>query len=319
MSAIERMQNALKENSKIGRVSLSEIAGVSKSVARTFLKHNKIVEPVKSKEPEVNPYSFLDNLPKIEIDRLKQSILSTPTKHITKIQSWSNSSFKFAAMGDTHIGHILSNRDWWDKACSFIAEEKCDFVLHAGDITEGMSGRPGHYYELAQVGMDAQVKEAVERISQLPVKMKAITGNHDGWAFKSVGFDPGVKIAEVIPDKFEYLGMDEADLDIGGVKIKLWHGGDGSSYALSYRTQKFIEGLTGGEKPHVLLSGHAHKSICFECRNVMVFEVGTLCGQTSWMRGKKLAAHCGFWIIEIWPDPAGGIQRIKQEWIPFFV
>jgi predicted phosphodiesterase len=315
MTALQSaMEAAYRENPNIGRKSLVKITGAGHGTAQRFLEKKR----GKKLPPPPDKYSFLDNLPPAEVERLRQSVLSSPTPHKPQPVSWAASSFKFAFITDTHIGHKLAHHNWWDTACDLIAKEKCDFVLHGGDITEGMSGRPGHFYELEQVGVSAQVKETVGRLKQLPCPMKAITGNHDAWQYKQAGIDPGAMLAEALPKKFEYLGMDEADIEIQGVKIKLWHGGDGSSYATSYRTQKFVEGLTGGEKPHILLSGHAHKSVFHCCRNVMVFEGGTLCGQTGWMRGKKLAAHCGFWIIEVWPAAEGGVQRLTQQWIPFF-
>lgn len=315
MTALQqKMEAAYRENPAIGRKTLVKITGAGYGTAQRFLEKKRGRKP----DPPPDKYAFLDELPPAEVDRLRQSILSTPKHHTPQPVSWAKSSFKFAFLTDTHIGHKLAHRKWWDAACDLIAKEKCDFALHGGDITEGMSGRPGHCYELEQVGIGAQAKEAIARFKQLPVPIKGITGNHDCWTYKAVGADPGAMMAEALPERFEYLGMDEADIEVQGVKIKLWHGGDGSSYATSYRTQKFVEGLTGGEKPHILLSGHAHKSIFHLCRNVMVFEGGTLCGQTGWMRGKKLAAHCGFWIIEVWPAAEGGVQRITQQWIPFF-
>jgi predicted phosphodiesterase len=309
------MQQVFRDNPEIGRLKLAAAAGVPPATAQRFLKKQK---GTSIPRPENDRYRFLDDLSPHEVERLRQAVQSTPAKHEPAPVAWAKSSFKFAFITDTHIGHQLSHRTWWDATCDLVAREKCDFALHAGDITEGMSGRPGHCYELAQIGMGAQVKEAVERFRQFPVPIKGITGNHDGWCYKAVGADPGAMIAESLPGKFEYLGMDEADIEVQGVKIKLWHGGDGSSYATSYRTQKFVEGLTGGEKPHILLSGHAHKSVYHMCRNVMVFEGGTLCGQTGWMRGKKLSAHTGFWIIKVWPAPEGGIERLQQQWVPFF-
>jgi hypothetical protein len=76
--------------------------------------------------------------------------------------------------------------------------------------------------------------------------------------------------------------------------------------------------LSGGEKPHILLAGHAHKSFFYETRNVHVFETGTTCMQTGFMRGKKLAAHTGFWIVDVWTNE-NGISRIRPEWTPFYI
>jgi len=286
----------------ISREALARLAGCSEWKARQFLFSKQLNEPF----PDVSP---------IELDLIRKGLVgpppTTPIRH-----EWSKDSFKFAFITDTHNGHQLSHQEWWDKTCSLVEREKVAVCFHAGDITEGMSGRPGHVYELEAIGAHAQTVLTERRLRQMPCPIQAITGNHDLWGYKAIGFDPGEALSTSVPG-FTYLGQNEATVDVGSIKIMLWHGGDGSSYATSYRTQKFVEGLTGGEKPHILLSGHAHKSIYHQCRNVAVFEGGTLCGQTGWMRGKKLSAHVGFWIIEVWPNETG-IERIRSEWIPFY-
>lgn len=317
MTAQERMLAALTENPQLGRERLAKAAGVHPSSAKRFLeKHRK--KPIETAQSgNLTAALASSGLQEAELLVILRSAKTTPKK-VASSHQWGRDSFKFAAIADTHFGHSKSSGEWWAKACDLIGREKCQIVFHAGDITEGMSGRPGHIYELDAVGVTAQVNLAAQRLAMLPCPVEAITGNHDAWAFKAVGIDIGETLAEKLPGKYRHLGPDEADICINGVTIKLWHGGDGASYATSYRTQKFVEGLTGGEKPHILLSGHAHKSILHECRNVMVFECGTLCGQTGWMRGKKLAAHAGFWIVEVFPSLQGGIERMKSEWIPFF-
>jgi len=99
--------------------------------------------------------------------------------------------------------------------------------------------------------------------------------------------------------------------------MKLYHGNDGSAYAISYKLQKLIESFTGGEKPNIVLSGHYHKAMEMFSRNVFGFECGTLCGQTRWMRGKKIQAHMGFGIIEVWKN-GRGIQRLRHEFFPYY-
>lgn len=321
MTARQHAESVHAANPALGRYKLAKLAGCSESMAQRVIKAAKKYAdiPTESEPPKPDKWAAkLDRagITEKELDTILQSV-QAPKSHKSS-HVWGNSFFKFACISDTHFGHIKSSGEWWQKACDLIEKEKCQVVLHAGDITEGMSGRMGHVYELDAVGVTAQVDLAVKRLSMLPCPIEAITGNHDSWAFKNVGVDIGDVLAMRMPGHYTHLGPDEADVVIDGVDIKLWHGGDGAAYSTSYRTQKFVEGLTGGEKPHILLSGHAHKAIFHECRNVMVFEAGTLCGQTSWMRGKKLAAHVGFWIVEVWPNGGGGVDRISPQWIPFF-
>lgn len=253
---------------------------------------------------------------------LKTLVASTSIKaYKPKIISQSvleNSHFKFLATGDSHIGHKQFREDWWNLMIQRAIDEKVDFAYHTGDILEGMSGRPGHVYELSEIGFEAQFTRARRLIQDVPFDIKFCQGNHDSWFSGKAdqGICVGARLEEAL-DNFIFLGIDEADDIVNGVKIKLWHGNDGSSYAISYRTQKFVEMLYGGEKPNILLAGHSHKSLFYETRNVHVFETGTTCMQSSFMRGKKLAAHTGYWIVDVWTNNEG-ITRIRPEWNPFY-
>ncbi len=90
-----------------------------------------------------------------------------------------------------------------------------------------------------------------------------------------------------------------------------------NSYALSYRLQKILESLSGGEKPSVLIAGHVHKYVSIFERNVFAVSVGTLERQTAWMRGKRISAHVGFVISDYWVN-SQGIAKFTHTWYPFY-
>jgi len=224
---------------------------------------------------------------------------------------------KFGVLTDTHIGSIYFRPELLTEALETFDREGCEFITHSGDVTEGMSTRPGHIYELDKLGYTQQRDYAVELLSEWSGKIYMIDGNHDRWFVKSSGAYIVEDIAGRLPDAV-YLGQDEGDLIINNVIIKLWHGEDGSSYATSYRLQKLIESLSGGTKPHVLIAGHTHKQGYFFDRNIHVVSGGSIQLQSKWMRGKRLSAHSGYHIIdmEITDD---GVTRFRVEWFPFFL
>lgn len=267
-----------------------------------------------------NRDKIVDKFSKFSDSELR-AILASAAQNDVPVEpiGWSDDSVKILVMSDTHIGHKKFKEERWWAMAELAEKEGVDLAFHAGDVLEGMSGRPGHVYELSEIGFEAQFGKACELIDGFPMEIRGITGNHDLWyqGKADIGLNVGVRLEESLSGKWVHLGDEEADIKIGNVKLKLFHGRDGSSYATSYRTQKLIESLSGGEKPHILFAGHAHKAIYHQCRNVQVFESGTLCGQTGFMRGKKLEAHMGFWIVEIWQN-SGGIERIKPQWVPFF-
>ena len=233
------------------------------------------------------------------------------------IISFTGDRIRIGAFGDTHIGSKYTPKDRILQAINEFKKEGCDIVVHTGDVTEGMSGRPGHIYELDQLGYNAQRKEAIEILSNWTKPMYLIDGNHDRWFIKSNGALMVKDIAEKLPDG-HFLGHDEGDISLmGKAVLKLWHGEDGSSYAVSYRIQKVIESLSGGEKPSVMLFGHTHKSTYLFDRNVHCFSTGSMQSQSSWMRGKRIAAHTGFWIIDIYVNDSG-VSKVTSTFYPFY-
>ena len=115
-----------------------------------------------------------------------------------------------------------------------------------------------------------------------------------------------------------FLGEWEARVQLAPqVEMMLFHSNDGTAYADSYKLQKLIESLEGGDKPAIILSGHYHKQVAVFRRNVFGFECGTLCGQTRFMRGKKIPAHKGFGVIELWCGERG-VERLRHEFLPHY-
>jgi predicted phosphodiesterase len=231
----------------------------------------------------------------------------------------SGDSFSFGYLSDTHIGSKYFNPELFAYMVKFFQEQKPDFILNAGDHLEGMSGRPGHVYELSQVGFAQQFKYAVELYKQLePIPHYGISGNHDLWYYQKgdQGIDVGVELEKSVPN-YHNLGQSEGTFECNGIRIMLYHGGDGTAYATSYKMQKLIESFSNGMKPHIVLSGHYHKSLYMFSRGVHGIECATLCGQTGWMKGKKIPAHMGFGICRVFFNHRG-VERFVHEFIPWY-
>lgn len=227
-------------------------------------------------------------------------------------------SFKYGVISDTHIGHSAFDEALFNHSVRVFKKENVNFILHPGDHLEGMSGRPGHIYELNEIGFDKQLKKAVSLYKKYDVPIVGIDGNHDNW-FKSK-FNMNVVVGTHLQTELKNyvnLGEWEGDIEVNKIKIKLFHANDGSAYALSYKLQKLIESFSGGEKPNILHSGHYHKYMYAFSRNIHAWESGTLCGQSIFMRGKKIAAHKGFSVITVHPD-GNTIAKLDQTFYPAY-
>ena len=252
-----------------------------------------------------------------ELKLLAKGGLPMEYKH-TPVHDFSGEHVTIGYFTDPHIGSVYTDYDYLTAAREKWAEQNVDMIVCCGDVTEGLSNRPDHIYQCTEYGYDAQKEKAIEILGQFdfcPVYM--IDGNHDRWYIKNSGGKIVKDICDSLGEGFEFLGHDEGDILINDVKIKLWHGEDGNSYALSYRLQKLLESLSGGEKPHVMFCGHTHKYVKIFERNVHCISCGCIEKQSKWMRGKKIAAHTGFGIEHLVINESG-VGRITDTFFPFY-
>jgi predicted phosphodiesterase len=259
---------------------------------------------------------IMESYSPLELKALAKGARVTPGLPKAPIVNFDGDCITFAHMTDFHIGSIYYHPEWTEKAFEECRKEGVQFICMTGDLSEGMSNRPGHIYELTDIGYAAQKERIVQELSQWEGPAYAIDGNHDRWFVKAAGALIVKDVCDELPN-YEYLGQDEGDISINGIVIRLWHGEDGNSYATSYRVQKVVESLTGGNKPHILLLGHTHKQIYMFERHIHCFSGGCLQAQSKWMRGKRIAAHPGFWIIKVWSVP-GNVRKVQSTWYPFY-
>lgn len=256
-----------------------------------------------------------------ELDKLSStSSLVNPESFKKHVVDFSGEEITFGVMSDTHIGSVWTDPNYIKEAFKEMDKQKCTMLLHPGDICEGMMGRPGDIYELSQIGYKTQKEKAVEIFKQWEKPLYIVSGNHDCSYNTKLG--TGVDIVEDICENLgpnaHYIGINDGNLTLNGVVIKLWHGGDGSSYSLGYRDQKLIESFTGGEKPNILITGHIHKAYYFFYRNVHTIGGGSIQKQSGWMRSKKIQAHTGFWVIKA-SLSKNEVKWIEPRWYPYYV
>jgi len=226
---------------------------------------------------------------------------------------------RFGLVSDTHIGAVDTQLTLLHHLYDYFEREGITDVYHAGDLTDGEKMRPGHEYELYMHGADAQAAHTMKVYPRRKgIITRFITGNHDYAFIRTIGLDIGRQVAAQRED-MEYLGYMHATVQLSpGCTLELRHPQDGSSYALSYKVQKMIEAMAGGEKPSILAVGHYHKRGYFEYRSIHAVMVPTTQGQTNFMRGKGLSAHLGGAIIELKLRDDGVISEFVPRFIPFY-
>ena len=229
------------------------------------------------------------------------------------------STVRFAALGDTHLGSKYEALDALHSFYSECVKRGVDLFLHCGNFVDG------HKY-LADVhtfGVANQAEYFLEHYPHYPgTSTYLITGSdHEGWALKTEGIDMGQYVCALAHQQgrhdLTYAGYIEATLNVGGFKVRLIHGGGGSAAAVSWAGQKIVDGLPPNEIPDVLLVGHYHKSVLIpNYRDCNIILVGAFQGQTPFMRTRNLRSDVGGWIVEVSRNSIGTI-RVNAEFLSY--
>jgi len=73
-----------------------------------------------------------------------------------------------------------------------------------------------------------------------------------------------------------------------------------------------------GEKmPDIILQGHYHKLFQMHFGGVAYVCTGTTCRQTPWMRGHKISADMGAYILDIHTKNKAGLVKMTSTLLPF--
>lgn len=135
---------------------------------------------------------------------------------------------------------------------------------------------------------------------------------HDLWWIKNCGSDIVRDICNHRED-LTYLGSDCEDLKIGRLKIRLYHGKGGSSYAKSYKIQKYLDSIPLEERPHILQTGHIHQAFYYKQDKTHCFQTSCLQDQTPFERSMGFHNDKSCWWVEIDIDDKGNVYRVNQE------
>lgn len=243
-----------------------------------------------------------------EIIKLKKPMKNEDVYEIPNNQE----HLKLLLISDTHLCSKYDRLDilryLYDKA----EDKGIKHILHSGDFTDGRSNRPEQVYELKEASYQGQIDYCIDKYPTFSGKTYVIQGNHDNWWYKSSGSEIMRPIAKEREDII-YLGPDVADMKIGKLKIRLFHGQGGIAYAKSYKIQKYLDTVPINEKPDILQTGHIHQAFYYKQDNTHCFQTSCLEDQTPYCRGLGLANDKSCWWVDVDFDDKGNVYSIRPE------
>lgn len=175
--------------------------------------------------------------------------------------------YRIGLISDTHLGSKYQQLTCLYDAYRILDEKDVDFILHAGDIVDGVGVYRGQHQELFLHNAEEQrkyVEDVYPKPKKQGLKTYMIGGQHDRSFYKEGGYDIVEHICEH-RDDLVYRGFYSAQFEVKGLPIRLEHPGGGIAYARSYAPQKIVENMMGfintipsAQKPALLLMGHWH-------------------------------------------------------------
>ncbi len=219
---------------------------------------------------------------------------------------------KLLMISDTHLGSKYDRLDILKYLYAQAEDRKVDYILHSGDVTEGVSSRPEQIYSLKEVSYTGQRDYVVDKYPKSDIPTYMIAGNHDLWWIKRCGTDIVRDICYRRED-LHYLGSDCEDMKIGKLKIRLFHGNGGGSYAKSYKIQKYLDSIAPSEIPHILQTGHIHQAFYMKQGNTHCFQTSCLQDLTPYERSMGFNNDKSCWWVDVWMDDKGNPVKIEQE------
>lgn len=243
-----------------------------------------------------------------EIIKLKKPIQNNDVYEIPN----SLEKVKLLLISDTHLCSKYDRLDILRYLYAKAEDNGVQCVLHSGDFTDGKSHRPEHVYELKELSYEGQVDYCVTNYPKFSGKTFAIAGNHDNWWYKSSGSEIVKSVAKQRED-IVYLGTDVADIKIGKLKIRLFHGNGGNAYAKSYKIQKYLDTIPVEEKPHILQTGHIHQAFYYKQDQTHCLQTGCLEDLTPYSRSCGFNGDKSCWWLDVELDDKGNVYSVTPK------
>lgn len=226
---------------------------------------------------------------------------------------------RFGVVSDTHLASKEQALDELNLAYDYFADNGITEVLHPGDLVAGLGIYPRQVNDLLLHTYEAQVEHAVAVYPRRDgITTRLIAGNHDvEGQIGRLGANPLIAVCNK-RDDMEHLGDYHAHVQLpNDAYVKMVHGRGGGAYALSYKPQKYVEGLGQGRKPALILFGHWHVSGFFRHRKVGCLLAGCFEWQTELLVRLGLMPDVGFWDVTLTLGEDGTVVRTQPVFLEF--
>lgn len=279
------------------------------------IDEDEIVDIIKNLSEKSTPISITNNG---NVELHNNYIIPLESKHekIDDLYTENQNEFSVGIIGDTHIGSKTCDIDALNRFYDYVKNNDIKYVLHAGDMTDGIGIYSGQQYEQSYIGLDQQANACIKFYPKRnDVTTITIVGNHDYSFIQKSGTDIIHHISLRRSD-IKCCGIYQGVVNINGVRFKLHHPDGGLSYSISYKIQKFLESMS--DKPDVFIVGHYHQSLVIHGYNSVPLAMmpGSFQRETSFSTRKGFRNIIGGYILTVKKSKFG--NEYITKWIDLY-
>jgi len=166
----------------------------------------------------------------------------------------------------------------------------------------------------SQIGYRSISRQLLDDFTEISLKLGyAVSTNKDSVSVSEKQVLPTINKK---PEVIEYTGRVYC-VSVPNTTLMVRRNGKAIWSGNSYKMQKYLESLAGGEKPNAVFQGHFHKANYMFYRNIHAIDAGALQDQSQFMKKKGSPSNVGFWTVEMEYDKKG-ITRFKPEFTAYY-
>lgn len=265
-------------------------------------------------------YDIIDSVPQ-KVKNNNGITGLTAVKHLgisekfnSEVSIEEDSKFKICLLSDVHYGSIYDRPDLMERIYRECENRGIRHIFCCGDLTNGnYSNRPS-FLEYSKIYKSGDMIDYVANThpESCDIKFYTIAGNHDTSYLCTEGIDIIEQIAKVRPD-IVYLGQDLADITLGPLKMRMYHGCDKKRPTIEDRLTRFYDKMDESFKPDILQIGHIHHSLYLPIGFTHIFQTAALIDQMPPEISHNMPCERSCWFVTIQYDEEGNIVKITPE------
>lgn len=188
-----------------------------------------------------------------------------------------------------------------------------DFVLHMGDITEGIYTNNYLKDTVFAHDTESQKEYVVNNYPYIPgMPTYFIIGDHDESHIKATGENIGKLISNERND-MNYIGQRRSVVKVGNTNILMRHPNGKVAYTMSYKSQRHINAMRSEDKVNIILNGHWCYMDEYVLRKIHQFSIPSIVATTPEMDFQDTPNTIGAYIINVKLDEKGNFLKTTNR------